>query len=103
MKRLGFLSLFALVSLPAMAQREWALFTADVGAGFSAPVYGAASRLDYGWNLNAGAGVRPIPYLGIKVDFGYNQFDFNRASAINLGFPRAQDRILSFTLDPIIH
>ena len=103
MKHLGFLCAFALVSLPAMAQREWALFTADVGGGFSAPVYRAGSQLDYGWNLNAGAGVRPIPYLGIKIDFGYNQFDFTRAGANNLGFPRAQDRIFSFTLDPIIH
>ncbi len=103
MKRLGLVCAFVLVSSAPSFAQEWALFTADAGAGFSAPVYSTGNQLDYGWTLNAGAGIRPIPYLGIKVDFAYNQFDMTRLAANSFGFPRGGERIFSFTLDPILH
>jgi hypothetical protein len=94
---------FALAALPAMAQFESQLFTADIGGGFSTPVYNAGRRLDPGWNLLLGAGIRPVPYLGVKVDFLYNQMDVNRGTLNALNFPNGEARIFSFTLDPIIH
>jgi opacity protein-like surface antigen len=102
MTRAGFLCLFVLAPLPALAQAERYL-TADIGGGFSSPVYSTGGRLQNGWNFGMGVGVRPFPYLGVKVDFGYNQLDVNRATLNNLHFPNGDMRIFSFTLDPIIH
>jgi hypothetical protein len=89
----------SLTSLPAAAQ----LFTANIGGGFTTPVYNTGRRLDNGWNVQAGVGVRPIPYFGVMLDFNYNQMDVNQATLTNLQFPDGQARIWSFTLDPVIH
>lgn len=88
-----------IASVPASAQ----LLTASFGGGSTVPVYNAGRRLDNGWNIGAGVGVRPIPYMGVMLDFGYNQMDVNRATLNSLHLANGQMRIYSFTLDPVIH
>lgn len=84
---------------PAFGQ----FFAASFGGGPTVPVYNAGRRFDNGWNVGAGAGIRPIPWIGVMLDFGYNQMDANKATLNSLHFSSGQMRIFSFTVDPVIH
>ena len=91
MKRFTFLpALFVCAMAPASAQ----LLTASFGGGSTVPVYNTGQRFDNGWNVGAGVGIRPIPYMGAMLDFGYFQMDARRNSQL---------RVYSFTIDPVIH
>jgi len=85
-----------------MAQ-ETSPFTFSIGAGFTEPVGRTGSDLDMGWNIQAGGGYNFIPYLGLKLDFGYNDMGVNSTTLTNLGYPGGGVHIWDFTLDPIVH
>ncbi|HEX5431718.1 MAG TPA: outer membrane beta-barrel protein [Bryobacteraceae bacterium] len=92
------LCIFGWLSIPASAQ----LFSANVGGGFSEPVYNTGQRLDMGWNFGAGVGINPIPYFGVMLNFGFDNFAVNRAELARLSFPDGHMRVWDFSLDPVI-
>ena len=85
-------------SIPAAAQ----FFTAKIGGGFTEPEYNTGRRLNRGWNFGAGAGVNVMPYLGVLLDFDYNQFNINDATLTALQFPGGDMKVWDFSIDPII-
>jgi len=90
------------VSPLAAQEAEEHVFTGNVGAGFTTPVYRSGTRLDNGWNIQAAAGINPIPYFGALVEFMYNQNDVNASTLNALNFPGGEMRLWSLTLDPVI-
>ncbi len=70
-------------------------FTANVGAGFTTPVYGTGSRLDTGWNIVGGAGVNIVPHIGIRAEFMYTEMGVNSATLSALQFPGGDTQIWS--------
>jgi outer membrane protein with beta-barrel domain len=92
-----------LLAIPLAAQEnEEHFFTANVGGGFTTPVYKSGTHFDTGWNFTAGAGINPIPYLGIMAEFGLNSMGVNSATLNALQFPGGDTRIWSGTIDPVI-
>ena len=75
----------------------------NVGAGFTTPVGGTGTRLNTGWNVSAGIGYNFSKDVGALVQFNDNQFDINRATVTNLGFPGGDVNLWSLTLNPIVH
>jgi len=49
----------------AQAQTEPPRFSFDVGGGFTKPIGSLESRLDTGWNVQAGASINLAPWLGV--------------------------------------
>lgn len=78
-------------------------FAFDAGAGFTTPPGTGGRSLDYGWNIQAGAGYKFIPYAGAMLDFGFNNMGINSAALGNLGYAGGTLRVFQATLDPIIH
>ncbi len=78
-------------------------FTFDFGAGFTNPVGNTGRNLNEGWNLTGGFGYNFNPWLGAKVDLGYNSFGINSATLSNVGAPNGSLNEFSATLDPIVH
>src|SRR5277367_4613752 len=78
-------------------------FTANIGGGFVTPVYGSGTQLDNGWNLQAGAGMNVIPYLGFRGEFMFNSMGVNSGTLSALQFPGGDMHVWSFTVDPVIH
>jgi len=80
-----------LASLPLAAQEtENSLFTGAFGAGFTTPVYRAASELDRGWNVNAQAGVNLFDaHLSLVGEFAFNDLGINSNTLATVGFPEA--------------
>jgi hypothetical protein len=78
------------------------IFTGYVGAGPSVPINPIGSRLDPGWNISAGAGVSGR-YVGVMLDFMYNDLGINSNSLAQYGAPGGSTRVWAFTLDPVVH
>jgi hypothetical protein len=96
-----------LAALPAAAQ--WRKFgdydarpTGYFGVGVSAPVNPLASRLNTGWNLAGGIGVR-YRYVGVLLDAMFNDFGINRAALEQEGARRGHQRYWAVTVDPVFH
>jgi len=91
------------VLMGAAAAQETPPFAFNIGAGFTTPVGGTGTRLNNGWNFDAGAGFNFHPRIGALVQFNDSQFDINAATVNSLGFPAGDVNIWSLTLNPIVH
>ena len=98
-----FLITCALAALPAAAQ-PWheARPTGFFGVGFSQPVNPVATRLDTGWNFTGGVGVTN-EFVGLLLDFTYNDFGINRTSLNSFGVRGGNQRYWAVTVDPKVH
>ena len=87
----------------AYPQSEVPRFSGSIGGGFTTPVYGTGRRFDPGWNVEAGGGVNASRYLGVELQFNFNDLGVNGTTLSNLNFPDGAMRMWSVTLDPVIH
>jgi hypothetical protein len=78
-------------------------FTFDLGGGFTTPVETSGQSLDTGWNVEAGFGANFAPWIGAKVQLGYNTMGINSTTLSTLGAPGGGVHVFSATFDPIIH
>jgi hypothetical protein len=93
----------ALTCFSMVATAQTSRFTGSIGGGFTEPVKDIGSRLDMGWNVAAGAGIKLNPNFGINLDFMFNDLAINRATLDNQQVPDGTTRVWGFTLDPIVH
>jgi Outer membrane protein beta-barrel domain len=77
--------------------------TFDFGAGFTTPVERSGQFLDTGWNVEGGVGANFTPWIGAKLQLGYNSMGINSTTLSGLGVPGGGVHIFSATVDPIIH
>ena len=75
-------------------------FTAHIGGGFTSPTFDASDRLDTGWNILAGAGVRVTRNFALLGEFNYNDFEVARSVLRAAGTPDGDARVWSFTANP---
>jgi hypothetical protein len=75
----------------------------NIGGGFTEPIGGTGSRLDRGWNVNAGAGVAFNRFAALKLDFTFNRASINQSTLASLGFPDGNVRMWGLTLNPEFH
>jgi hypothetical protein len=103
MKRFA-ITIFAscLVAGVAAAQ-EAPRVTFDFGAGFTTPVERSGQFLDTGWNVEGGVGANLNPWIGAKLQLGYNSMGINSTTLSSIGAPGGGVHIFSATVDPIIH
>ena len=102
-----FLLLLGFAAVPASAQ--WGYFgseplrpTGSFGVGFSTPVNPLANRLDTGWNVAGGIGVKQN-YFGVTVDAMFNDFGINRGTLAQVGARRGSQKYWAVTVDPTFH
>jgi hypothetical protein len=103
MKHIVFLTLLS--TLPLSAQ--WHHFgearpTGFFGVGATAPVNPAARQLDTGWGFTGGIGVVK-QYVGLNLDFMFNDFGLNRATLRNTGATHGSQKFWALTADPVFH
>jgi len=103
MKHFALVMGITILSAGCIRAQEGSPFTFDFGGGFTQPVGNTGRHLDEGWNIGGGAGFNFGPYVGAKIDVGYNSFGINSATLNNIGFPGGGVHIFSATLDPIVH
>lgn len=96
-------SAVGLLLIGASSAQETPRFAFNAGGGFTETLGATARRIDPGWNLDAGAGYNFHPYVGLMLQFNYNQLDINTATVNALGFPAGNVRQWALTLDPVIH
>src|SRR5229473_2648617 len=105
MKRLfiACIGLSCFLGIPLVAQEtDEHRFTANVGAGFTTPVYGTGSRLDTGWNVVGGGGINIVPHVGLRAEFMFTEMGINSSTLSSLQFPGGDTQIWSVTLNPVI-
>ena len=99
MNRIWVIALAFGIGAPALrAQTEWNRFVAYGGGGFTSPVSDVSQRLNTGWNVMAGGGLRLNRYFSLPIDFSYQGLDatvFNDSTRIG-----GNMRMWSFTLNP---
>ncbi|HEY7338564.1 MAG TPA: outer membrane beta-barrel protein [Bryobacteraceae bacterium] len=103
MKRFALSMGIALLFAAAVSAQEYHHMTFDFGTGFTTPVNVSADHLDTGWNIQGGVGANFNPWIGAKVQVGYDSMGINRRTLFNIGFPGGNVHVFSATLDPIIH
>jgi Outer membrane protein beta-barrel domain len=77
-------------------------FTFDVGGGFTQPLGHLDSRIDTGWNIQAGAGINIVPWLGVMGQFMYTESSLSGSFLQSVGEPDGNFRMWGFSLDPIV-
>jgi hypothetical protein len=103
MKNIFLASGIGVLLIGAISAQETPRATFNVGGGFTQTLGATGRRIDPGWNFDAGAGYNFHPYVGLMLQFNYNQLDVNTATVNALGFPAGNIRQWSLTLDPVIH
>lgn len=103
MKNLLLASGVGLLLVGALNAQETPRVAFNIGAGFTNPVGETGTRLNTGWNFDAGAGFNFGPYVGALVQFNDSQFNINGTTLNNLGFPGGDVNVWSLTLNPIVH
>jgi opacity protein-like surface antigen len=86
----------------AHAQTEPPRFTFDIGGGFTKPVGHLENRIDTGWNVQAGAGVNIVPWLGVMGQFMYTESGLNSGFLQSINQPDGNFRMWGFSVDPLI-
>jgi hypothetical protein len=97
--------LFILAAAPAFGQ--WHHFgearaTGFFGVGATAPVNPTARITDTGWNFAGGIGVTKN-YLGLMLDFSFNDLGLNRSTLRQFGATRGSEKFWALTVDPVFH
>lgn len=101
MKRIAsLLGLCCVAVLPSLAQSS--MFTGYVGGGFTEPTNPVGRRLDNGWNISAGVGVRPQQHFGVMLDFMYDHNNLSQGALNAVGAPDGSMRVFAFSLNPVI-
>ncbi|HLK48497.1 MAG TPA: outer membrane beta-barrel protein [Bryobacteraceae bacterium] len=77
-------------------------FTFDAGAGFTQPIGHLENRIDTGWNIQAGAGINLVPWLGVMGQFMYTESGLSGSFLQSVGEPDGNFRMWGFSLDPIV-
>jgi hypothetical protein len=103
MNKLGLTLVSACLSCSYVSAQEVPRFTGDIGGGFTQPVGTTGTNLNEGWNIQGGFGVNFSPYIGAKIDLGYNHFNLSSFALNSVGAPGGDVQIFSATLDPIVH
>ena len=93
-----FLASFTLAS----AQTEPPRFTFDVGGGFTEPLGHLENRIDTGWNIQAGAGLNIVPWLGVMGQFMYTESGLTGSFLRSVNVPDGNFRMWGFSVDPIV-
>lgn len=91
------------ISISAAQTAEPPRFTFDLGGGFTEPVGHLDGRIDTGWNVQAGAGVNIVPWLGMMVHFTYMGSGLNGTYLRSVSEPDGNFRLWGFSLDPVVH
>ncbi len=96
-----------LAALPAAAQ--WRHFgdreirpTGYFGAGVSTAINPVASRLNTGWNLEGGGGLK-YGAFGLHLEAMFNDFGITRRALAQAGARRGHQSYWAVTLDPVVH
>ncbi len=92
-----------LMAATTLSAQETPRFIFDLGAGFTSPVGNTSRHLDTGWNIQGGAGYNFSPYIGAKLELGFNWLGINGATLNKVGFPDGNVHVFSATIDPIVH
>jgi hypothetical protein len=103
MKRFAIASCFGVMMAGALSAQEFSHFGFNVGAGFTQAAGTTGRRLDLGWNVRGGAGVKFNPYVGLMVNAAYDNMGINSSTLAAYGAPGGRMAITSLTLDPIVH
>ena len=103
MKNLFWASSLGLLLIGAISAQETPPLAFNIGGGFTETLGATGRRIDPGWNFDAGAGYNFHPYVGLMLQFNYNQLDVNTTTVRALGFPAGNIRQWSLTLDPVVH
>ncbi|HUA21590.1 MAG TPA: outer membrane beta-barrel protein [Bryobacteraceae bacterium] len=102
MKSLALIPCFSLAVAFSLNAQEIPRLTYDFGAGFTQTVGTTGKNLDQGWNVEGGPTYNLMPFLGVKLDLGYNSFGVNSATLSNLGLQNGNFNVFSATVDPIV-
>ena len=86
----------------AHAQTEPPRFTFDIGGGFTKPVGHLENRIDTGWNIQAGAGLNIVPWLGVMGQFMYTESGLTGSFLRSINVPDGNFRMWGFSADPIV-
>jgi hypothetical protein len=84
----------------SLAQSEDHHFTANVGAGFTAPTGRISNSLDIGGNVQAGAGFNFNRYLSINGTFAFQGLGITRSALSAVNEPDGNGRVYTLTVDP---
>lgn len=103
MKRFAIIIFVSCLAAGVAAAQETPRVTFDFGAGFTTPVERSGQFLDTGWNVEGGVGANLTPWIGAKLQLGYNSMGINSTTLGNIGVPGGGVHIFSATVDPIIH
>ena len=103
MRNFAIASCIGILALGTASAQEFAKFTADVGAGFTAPVGSTGRSTDYGWNLRGGIGYNASRWAGVKLNAGFDQLGFTNSTLTGFGVPGGDIQVFSATIDPVIH
>jgi opacity protein-like surface antigen len=103
MKRFAITIFVSCLAAGVAAAQEGPRVTFDFGAGFTTPVERSGQFLDTGWNVEGGVGANFNPWIGAKLQLGYNSMGINSTTLGNVGFGGGGVHIFSATVDPIIH
>src|ERR1051325_2959101 len=85
-------SILAFASLAAGTAMAQSHFTGYIGGGPAVPLNPVAQRLDNGWNIGAGVGVKGR-WAGLNLNFTFNDFGINRNALDQVGAPGGSTRI----------
>jgi opacity protein-like surface antigen len=100
--RLGIFSLL-LGTVPCLfAQSETHHFTANAGGGFTTSTGRLSNDLDYGGNLEVGAGFNFNQFLGVLGTFSFQGLGVTRSALNRLNEPDGNARVYTLTVDPKI-
>jgi len=90
-------------ALPLLGQNPDKRIFFTAGAGPSAPVSYTSDRLNTGFNLTGGVGVKLTPYVSLLGEFSFNRMGVTDAALAALSVPNGSARMYSLTASPMIH
>jgi hypothetical protein len=99
--RLSFLAALVLCTAVAFAQPAHR-FTFNIGGGPTIPVGPVHSRLNTGYNFNAGGGLNLSDAFAITAEFGYNHLGVSDRALSELSVPDGSSRVYSVTINPML-
>jgi hypothetical protein len=103
MKSFLLASSVGLLAAGLLGAQEVPHFTFNIGAGFTNPVGATGSQLDMGWNVRGGIGYNFNSHVGANLNVGLDNMGINSTTLAGFGVPGGVVRVLSATVDPIVH
>ena len=103
MKRVALLTFMGVSLTCLLSAQEGSKVSFNVGAGFTTPVGATSRRVDTGWNVQGGVGVKFIPHVGAMLQFNYNSMGINPPTLARFGVPGGNVNLWSLTLNPVVH